>query len=145
MFSGDHYDSLILRSHKETDLIEYKELSNIDSNGIVSAHIRRIERYYFFAIEFPYSYTDETMKSFLEYLKDSKFNEAIEELRRKKNTVLKPNHATTKEKIKARNEFDNAKRQFRVIVQNDKHFKLVTHKSEVKSIKRFEEIGIIMK
>ena len=77
MFSGDHYDSLFTRFHKATDLIEYKELSNIDSNGIVSAHIRRVERYYFFAIEYPTSYTDETMKYFLEYLKDSKFNEAI--------------------------------------------------------------------
>ena len=49
------------------------------------------------------------MKSILKYLKDSKFPETIEELRRKKNTDLKSNDAN-KEKIKARNEFDNAKR-----------------------------------
>ena len=49
------------------------------------------------------------MKSILEYLKDSKFTEAIKELRRKKNTVLKSNDVTPKEKIKAINEFDNTK------------------------------------
>ena len=55
----------------------------------------------------------------MEYLKDRKLHEAIGELRRKKNTVLKSNNATTKDKIKARNEFDNSKWQFRAIVQND--------------------------
>ena len=35
------------------------------------------------------------MKYILECLKDSKFPEAIEELRRKKNTVLNSNDATT--------------------------------------------------
>ena len=72
------------------------------------------------------------MKSILEYLKDSKFPEAIEELRRKKNTVLKSNDATTKKKIKARNEFDNARRQFRALVHKDKRFKLITHKFQSK-------------
>ena len=49
------------------------------------------------------------MKSILEYLKDRKFTEAIKELRRKKNTVLKSNDVTPKEKIKAINELDNTK------------------------------------
>ena len=67
------------------------------------------------------------MKSIFEYLKKSKFPEAIEKLRRKKNTVLKSNEANTKKKIKSRNEFDYAKRQFRAILQKNKRFKLITH------------------
>ena len=108
LFSGDHYESLIPRFHEETDLIEYKELSDIDNDEIAPAHIRKIERDDLYVNEYPTRYTDETIKSILAYLKDSKFPEAIEELRRKKDTVLKSNDATTKEKIKARNEFENA-------------------------------------
>ena len=85
------------------------------------------------------------MKSILEYLKEGKFHEAIEELRRRKNTILNFNYTTCKEKIKARNEFDNAKKQFKAIVQKNMRFKLVTHKFQEKSIKRFQEIEIIMK
>ena len=110
LFSGDHYNSLIPRFHKENDLIEYKELSDINNDEIAPAHIRKIERDDVYVNEYPTKYTDETIKSILEYLKDSKFPEAIEELRRKKNTVLKSKDATTKKKIKARNEFDNTKR-----------------------------------
>ena len=81
MFSGDHYDSLITRFHEEKDLIEYKELSDIDNDEIAPAYKRKIERDDVY--EYPTRYTDETMKSILEYLKDSKFSEAWEELRRK--------------------------------------------------------------
>ena len=84
------------------------------------------------------------MKSILKYLKDSKFPETNEELRRKKNTFLESND-DNKEKIKARNELDNAKRQLRPFVQKDKRFKLVARKFKVKSIKRFQKIVIIMK
>ena len=34
--------------------------------------------------------------------------------------------------MKERNEFDNAKRKFNAIMQNDKRFKLVAHKFQVK-------------
>ena len=84
LFSGDHYDSLIPRFHEETDLIEYKELSDIDNDQIAPAYIRKIERDYVYVNEYPIRYTDETIKSILKYLKDSKFPEAIEGLRRKK-------------------------------------------------------------
>ena len=71
-----------------------------DSDEIAPTHIRRIERDDVYVNEYPTRYTDETMKSILEYLKDSKFSEAIEELRRKKSTVLKSNEATTKRENK---------------------------------------------
>ena len=87
LFSSNHYDSLIPRFHEEADLIEFKELSDIDSDEIAPTHIRRKERDYDYINQYPTRYTDETMKSILEYLKDSKFHEAIEELRREKNTV----------------------------------------------------------
>ena len=41
LFSGDHTDIIIPRFHEETDLIEYKELSDIDSYEIAPAHIKR--------------------------------------------------------------------------------------------------------
>ena len=44
------------RFHEETDLIEYKEFSDIDSDEIVSAHIRRIERDYINVNEYPTRY-----------------------------------------------------------------------------------------
>ena len=87
LFSSDHYDSLIPRFHEETDLIEFKELPDIDSDEIFLTHIRRIERDYVYVNQYPTRYADETMKSILEYLKDSKFPEAIEELRSEKNIV----------------------------------------------------------
>ena len=108
MFSRDNYDSLIPKFHEETDLIEYKELFDKYSDKIASAQIRRKERNGVYVNRYPTRYTHETIKSILEYLKDIKFPEAIEELK-KKNTYLKSNYATTKEKIKARNEFDNLK------------------------------------
>ena len=83
LFSGDHYNSLIPKFHKETDLIGNKELSDIDCDEIVYTHIK-IERDYVYFNEYPIRYTDETMKFILEYLIDSKFLEAIEKLRRKK-------------------------------------------------------------
>ena len=73
LFSGDHYDSLIPGFHEVTDLIEYKELSDINSDEIAPAHIRKIERDDVYVNEYPTRYTDETIKSILEYLKDSKF------------------------------------------------------------------------
>ena len=114
-------------------------MSDIDSDEIVSAHIK-IERDYVYVNEYPTWYTDETMKFILEYLTDSKFLEAIEKLRRMKNIALNFNDATTKDKVKARNEFDNTKRQFRAIVQKDKHLKLVTHKFQEIEFKQFQEI-----
>ena len=75
------------------------------------------------------------MKFILKYLRDSKFPEAIEELGREKNIVLKSNDATTKKKIKERNEFDNVKRQLKAFVQKDKSFKLVTNKFQGKEYK----------
>ena len=132
LFSGDHYDSLAQRFHEETDLIMYKEMTDIDSDEIVPAQKRRIERDYAYVNEYRIRYRDDTMKSILEYLKDIKFPEVIEELRRKKNPVLKSNDATTKEKIKVGNEFYNTKRNLRDIVQKDKRFKLVTHKFQSK-------------
>ena len=88
LFRGDHYDRKITRFHEETDLIEYKKLSDIDSDKIALAHIKRIERDYDYVNEYPTRYTDKTMKFILEYLKDSKFLEAIEELRLKKNNAF---------------------------------------------------------
>ena len=119
------------------DLIEYKELSDIDSDEIAPDHIRKIERYDVYVNEYSTRYTDETMKSIFEYLKDSKFPEAIKELRREKNTVLKSNDATIKEKIKTKNEYDKAKRQLRAIVQKNKRFKLITHKIQSKEYQKF--------
>ena len=66
--SDDHYESLVSRFHEETDLIEYKKLSDIESDEIASAHIKRIERDYVYANKYPTRYTDETIKSIFKYL-----------------------------------------------------------------------------
>ena len=68
------------------NLIEYKELSNIDFDEIAHVHIRRIERDYVYANDYPTRYTADAIKSILKYLKDCKFPEAIKELKKEEHS-----------------------------------------------------------
>ena len=52
-------------------------MSDINSDEIATAYIRRIERDDVYASEYTTRYIDETMKSILNYLKGCKFSEAI--------------------------------------------------------------------
>ena len=59
------------------------------------------------------------MKSILEYLKNGKYPEGIEEMSRKKNEIIAQNESTTKKlKRKATTKLDDAKRYFRNLVKN---------------------------
>ena len=44
--------------------------------------------------EYPTKYSNETLKSILEYLKNGKYHEEIEEMRRKKNEIIVKNEST---------------------------------------------------
>ena len=62
--------------------------------------------------EYPTQYSNETLKSILEYLKNGKYPEGIEEMRRKKNEIIAKNGSTKKLKSKATTKLDDAKRHF---------------------------------
>ena len=67
---------------------------------------------------YPTKYSNETLKSILEYLKNGKYPEGIEEMRRKKNEIIAKNESTTKNlKRKATTKLDDAKRHFRDLVK----------------------------
>ena len=62
-------------------------------------------------------YSNKTLKSIFEYLKNGKYLEGIEEMRRKKNEIIAKNESTKKLKRKATTKLDDAKRHFRNFVK----------------------------
>ena len=48
--------------------------------------------------DYPTKYSNETLKSILQYLKNGKYPEGIEEMRRKKNEIIAKNESTKKTK-----------------------------------------------
>ena len=88
---------------------------------------------------YPTKYSNETLKSILEYLKDGKYSEGIEEMRRKKNEIIAKNESTKKLKRKATTKLDDAKRHFRNLVKKDIKHKLCEYELKGKkyiSLKR---------
>ena len=67
------------------------------------------------------------MKSIFEYLKNNKYPEAIENLRKNKNELIQSKEATKEEKEKSRKIFEAAKRHYRSMIQSGIRFKLVQH------------------
>ena len=84
LFSGDHYDCLIPKNddkaNRNTDCNVDKEDLKNKSHADVKELIRNdnLPNYY------PTKYSNETLKSILEYLKNGKYPEGIEEMRRKR-------------------------------------------------------------
>ena len=72
--------------------------------------------------DYPTKYSNETLKSILEYLKNGKYH--VEEMRRKKNEIIAKNESTKKLKRKATTKLDNAKRHFRNLVKKVSSIKL---------------------
>ena len=71
--------------------------------------------------DYPTKYSSETLKSILEYLKNGKYPEGIEEIKRKKNEIIAKNESTKKLKRNATTKLDDAKRHFRNKKKDIKH------------------------
>ena len=67
--------------------------------------------------DYPTKYSKEALKSILEYLKNGKHYEGIEEMTRKRNEIIAQNESTKKLKRKATTKLDDAKRHFKILVK----------------------------
>ena len=82
-FSGDHCDCLILKNdekaNKNADF-------NVDKEDLKKSHadVKELIRNYNLPNDYPTKYSNETLKSILEYLKNGKYHEGIEEMKRKR-------------------------------------------------------------
>ena len=84
LFSGDHYDCLI---PKNNDKANRKADYNVDKEDLKNkshADVKELIRNDNLPNDYPTKYFNETLKSILEYLKNGKHHEGIEEMRREK-------------------------------------------------------------
>ena len=72
------------------------------------ANLKWLTRENKFPNDYPTKYTVETLKIILEYIKDEKFLESIESLRKPKNDISITNEYTKKNKKSMQVKFDNA-------------------------------------
>ena len=70
-----------------------------------------------FLNDYSIKYTDKTLWSILDYLKDGKYSEFIEILRKSKNEIVLSNESTSKQKKLLQAKFDDAKRHFRLLIK----------------------------
>ena len=70
-----------------------------------------------FQNDYSTKYTDETLRSILNYFIDGKYPESIENLRKSKNEIVVSNESTRKQKKLLQAKFDDAKRHFRLLVK----------------------------
>ena len=117
LFSGDHYDCLILKNDDKANRnVDY----NVDKEDLKNkshADVKELIRNDNLLNDYPTKYPKETLKYILEYLKNGKYPEGIEEMRRKKNEIIDKNESTKKLKRKATTKLDDAKRHFRNLVK----------------------------
>ena len=84
LLSGDHYDCLIPKiNDKANRKVDY----NVDKEDLKNkshADVKELIRNDNFPNDYPTKYSNETLKSILEYLKNGKYPEGIEEARKKR-------------------------------------------------------------
>ena len=127
LFSGDHYDSLTPKNQFEDNIERGYETSKSEWYKKAPSNLNILTREYHFASDYSTKYSDKTLKSIFEYLKNNKYPEAIENLRKNKNELTQSKEATKEEKEKSRKIFEAAKRHYRSMIQSGIRFKLVQH------------------
>ena len=94
LFSGDHYDCLIAKNDDKANRnVDY----NVDKEDLKNkshAEVKELIRNNNLPNYYPTKYSNETLISILEYLKNGKYPEEIEEMRRKKNEIIAKNEST---------------------------------------------------
>ena len=68
--------------------------------------------------------TDETLWSILDYLKDGKYPESIENLRKSKSEIVLSNESTSKQKKMLQAKFDDVKRYFKLLVKKETRYRI---------------------
>ena len=98
LFSGHHYDCLI---HKNDDKSNRNADYNVDKEDLKNkshADVKKLIRNDNLPNYYPTKYSNETLKSILEYLKNGKYHEGIEEMKRKKNEIIAKNESKNNNK-----------------------------------------------
>ena len=96
LFSGGHYDCLILKTDDKANRNADFNVDKEDLKNKSHADVKELIRNYNLPNDYPTKYSNGTLKSILEYLKNGKYPEGIEEIRRKKNEIIAMNESTTK-------------------------------------------------
>ena len=97
LFSGDHYDWLIPKFEGDQEPEINHIVKKEDLENKKPADLKQIIRENKFPNDYSTKYTDETLRSILNYLKDGKYPESIENLRKSKNKIVLSNESTRKQ------------------------------------------------
>ena len=124
LFSGDHYDWLMPKfegdQEPEINHIVIKE----DLENKKPPDLKQIIRENRFPNDYSTKYTDGTLSSILNYLKDGKYPESIESLRKSKNEIVISNESTRKQKMLLQSKFYDAKRHFRQLAKKETGYRI---------------------
>ena len=100
LFSVHHYDCLI---PKNDDKSNWNADYNVDKEDLKNkshADVKELIRNDNLPNDYPTKYSNKTLKSIIEYFKNGKYPEGIEEMRRKKNEIIAKNKSTKNKKEK---------------------------------------------
>ena len=117
LFSGDHYDCLIPKNDDKANRNADYNVDKEDLKNKSHTDVKELIRNDNLPNHYPTKYSKKTLKSIVEYLKNGKYPDGIEEIRRKKNEIIAKNESTKKLKRKATTKLDDAKRHFRNLVK----------------------------
>ena len=96
--SSDHYDCLIPKNDDKSNRNADYNVDKEDLKNKLHADVKELIRNDNLPNDYPTKYSNEILKSILEYLKNAKYPEGIEKMRRKKNEIIAKNESTTKNK-----------------------------------------------
>ena len=91
LFSGDHYDCFISNNYDKANRNADYNVDKEDLKNKSHADVKELIRNDNLPNDYPTKYSNETLKSILEYLNNGKYPEGIEEMKRKKNEIIAKN------------------------------------------------------
>ena len=94
LFSGHHYDCLIPKNDDKSNRNADYNVDKEDPKNKSHADVKELIRNDNLPNDYTTKYSNETLKSILEYLKNGKHPEGIKEMRRKKNKIIAKNEST---------------------------------------------------
>ena len=103
LFSGHHYECLIPKNDDKSNRNTDYNVDNEDLKNKSYADVKELIRKDNLPNDYPTKYSNETLKSILEYLKNGEYLEGIEEMRRKNNEIIAKNESTKKAKKESNN------------------------------------------
>ena len=98
LFSDDHYNCLIPKNDDKANRNADYNVDKEDLKNKSHADVKELIRNDNLPNDYPTKYSNGTLKYILEYFKNGKYPEGVEEMRRKKNEIIAKNESTTKTK-----------------------------------------------